>query len=95
MIQKLKLLLNTDNDGLLQVLIDTAESEFKDYCNREDIPAAAESVIMNMVRVQYARLDSQGLTSQNVAGVSEDFDAGFYPANILQALNRYRKVKLL
>lgn len=95
MIPKLKLLLNTDNDGLLQVLIEIAESEFKDYCNRDDIPAAAETVVLNMVRVQYARLDTQGLTSQDVSGVSEHFDESFYPANILQALNRFRKVKLL
>lgn len=95
MINKLKLLLNTENEGLLQIILEIAEAEFKDYCNRDDIPAAAETVILNMARIQYARLDSQGLTSQDVAGVSEHFDEGFYPANIIQALNRFRKVKLL
>lgn len=95
MIPKLKLLLNTDDDELLQALIEIVESEFKDYCNRDDIPTAAETVVLNMVRVQYARLDSQGLTSQTVSGVSEHFDGSFYPANILQGLNRFRKVKLL
>ena len=49
MIPKLKLLLNTDNDGLLQVLIEIAESEFKDYCNRDDIPAAAETVVVKLL----------------------------------------------
>lgn len=95
MLEKLKILLNTDDESLLEVLIDMAEAEFKDYCNREDVPEAAETTIINMVRIQYARLDSQGLTSQSMAGISESYDSSFYPANVLQQMNKYRKVKLV
>lgn len=95
MIEKLKILLKCNDEALLQILVEIAEAEFKDYCNRDDVPPEAENVVLNMARIQYARLDSQGLTSQSMSGVSESFESGFYPANVLQQMNHFRKVKLL
>lgn len=95
MLETLKILLNTDNETLLNTIIDIVEGEFKDYCNRDDIPTAANSVLINMARIQYSRLDSQGLSSQSISGVSESYEDNFYPANIIQQLNRFRKIKML
>ena len=95
MLETLKLLLNTSNEALLVEIINIVEAEFKDYCNRDDIPTAANGVLINMARIQYARLDSQGLTSQSVSSVSESYEGEFYPANVLKQMNRYRKLKTL
>ena len=95
MLETLKLLLNTSNETLLAAIIDIVEAEFMDYCNRDDIPTAANGVLINMARIQYARLDSQGLASQSISGVSEGYEGAFYPTNVLEQMNKYRKLKSL
>lgn len=95
MIETLKVLLNTDNEILLYTLLDLVEAEFCDYCNREDVPDSAKGVLINMARIQYARLDSQGLKGTSINGISETYDDNFYPHNILQQMNKYRKLTVL
>ena len=95
MIDTLKLLLDSDNEKLLSAIIEIVESEFRDYCNRDDIPTAAKGVLLNMARIQYSRLDSQGLTSSSIGGISESYETEFYPQNILKQLNHYRKISVL
>ena len=90
----LKLDGDTSKDTLINVLIEQAQFEFKDYCNREDLPTAAVGVINEMVLVKYSKLGAEGLASQSFSGISDSFIDG-YPANIIKALNRYRKVKFL
>lgn len=90
----LKLDGDTSKDTLINVLIEQAQSEFKDNCNRDDVPTAAVGVITEMVLVKYSKLGAEGLASQSFSGISDSFIDG-YPANIIKALNRYRKVKFL
>jgi len=97
-LEAIKVLLKLDGDvskdTLINVLIEQAQSEFKDYCNREDIPSAAVGVINEMVVVKYNRQGTEGLSSQSFSGISDNFLDG-YPTNIIKALNRYRKAKFL
>lgn len=96
MLNKILLILGLDSShtNLINALIDDATQEFKDYCNRDDVPQATEAVIVQMVICRYNRLKSEGLTSQSYSGVSESYIDG-YPANILKMLNHYRKVKFV
>lgn len=84
----------TDKDALLNYLISQAQTDFKTYCNRDDVPEAADDVIIQMVLVKYNRLGAEGLNSESFSGVSNSYVDG-YPANITAALNNYRKLKLL
>lgn len=87
-------LLDTEDTEMLGVLYEIVCSEFMDYCNRDDVPTAAISVIANMVCVQFNRRGNQGLSAQGYSGVSESFIDG-YPDNILKQLNRYRRINTL
>lgn len=95
-IEKAKVLLNLgeDKEVVLEVLYEQCCAEFLDYCNREDIPAAAEGVLLQMLLTSYNRLGSEGLSSQGYSGVNESYTDG-YPRNIINQLNRYRKLKLV
>lgn len=95
MTEKLALLINVEDEALLNALISIAESDFMDYCNRDDVPAKADNLIVDMARVQYARLDSQGLSSQSIGGIVENFDEAFYNEAIINRLNNYRKLKAI
>ena len=95
-IEKAKIILGIDSekDDLLKVLYAGTVEEFLDYTNRQDIPTGAESVLLNMLVVQYNRLGTQGLNSQSYSGVSEAYIDG-YPQSIIKQLNRYRKLKMV
>ena len=52
-IDKVKLYLNipiddTSKDNLLLLLIEQSQNEFVAYCNRDDIPALAANVLIDM-----------------------------------------------
>jgi hypothetical protein len=97
MLEIIKVLLRLDGDTkdeLINALIEQAQSEFLYYCNREDVPATAANLIIEMVLVKYSKLGAEGLASQSFSGISDNFIDG-YPANILKALNKYRKAKFL
>lgn len=81
-------------DNQLTTLISQAESEFKNYCNRSTLPVGAESIINDMVIVRCNRMGTEGLQSQSFSGISDSFIDG-YPANIINQLNRFRKIKML
>ena len=82
------------SDSQLTVLISQAESEFKIYCNRSILPVGAESIINDMVIVKCNRMGTEGLQSQSFSGISDSFIDG-YPANIINQLNRFRKIRTL
>ena len=61
---------------------------------RSEIPAAAVSVINEMVVVKCNRQGTEGLQSQSFSGISDSFLDG-YPINIINQINGFRKVKIL
>ena len=96
-IDNVKLLLDvsdTSKDDLLALLISMVQDEVSAYCNIDDIPAALDSIIVQIVVIKYNRLGAEGVASQNFNGASESF-IDLYPAPILSALNSYRKVRLI
>lgn len=94
-LEKLQVLTGrTDKDALLTVLLEQAQEEFKQICNREDVPANAENVVNSMVVEKYNRFGTEGLAAQSFSGTSENFVDG-YTAHILTALSRFRKARFL
>lgn len=97
-IDKVKLYLNipiddTSKDNLLLLLIEQSQNEFLAYCNRDDVPALASNVIIDMCIIKYNLMGQEGYASTSFSGVSETI--ANYPPQLIKALNRWRKVKLL
>lgn len=96
--EKTKLLLgleidDTGKDSLIELLLEQARDEFLQYTNRDEVPETANNVIIEMAVVKYNLLGTEGLQSQSYSGASEEY--ANYSPQLIKALNRYRKVKML
>ena len=96
MLEKLKLLLNKENDDniddLLITLIALCKEEAYIYCNLEEYDAALDYIVIQMVIERYNRIGSEGTTSQASSGASANYDS-FYSQKVERMLNKHRKVK--
>lgn len=93
MLENVKLLLgitNDSKDALLQLLIQQAEDEAKDFTHRNDV-CELQSTIEKMVVYNYNRLGTEGLSSESYSGMSYNYTSD-YPEPILKMLKRYRKI---
>ena len=100
MINKIMALLNLDesNEQHIHMLVDKACYDFCAYCGREDVPAAAEYIIIQMVLFSFNTEGREGLKSQSFSGVSEtysDDNGAGYPSTLTNLMNRFRKVKFV
>ena len=98
LIDKVKLYLNipiddTSKDNLLLLLIEQSQNEFLAYCNRDDVPALAANVLIDMCVIKYNLMGQEGYASTSFSGTSETI--ANYPPQLIKALNRWRKVKML
>ena len=87
MLENIKLLLNINNDSkdaLLQLLIQQAEDEAKDFTHREDV-CELQSTIERMVVYNYNRIGTEGLNSESYSGTSYNYTTD-YPEQILKML---------
>ena len=97
-IDKVKLYLNipiddTSKDNLLLLLIEQSQNEFLAYCNRDDVPALAANVLIDMCIIKYNLMGQEGYASTSFSGASET--TANYPPQLIKALNRWRKVRML
>lgn len=85
---------NTGQDGLLTLILADAQAYFKDYCNRDDIPDEAESLIDRLAIVIYDRNADQYKQSTSVGAYSStNFVLGDdIPKSIKSQLRKYRQV---
>ncbi len=97
MIEEIKLLLGetADNytDAQIGLCLKWALAEVEAYCNRQldvELTLIAERIAI----IKLNRLNTEGLASQSYSGVSESYVDG-YPADIVQVLNRKRKIKVM
>lgn len=84
---------DTSKDNLLLLLISQSQDEFCAYCNRDDVPTLAANAIIDMVVIKYNLLGQEGYASTSFSGASETI--ANYPPQLVKALNRWRKVKML
>ncbi|MDO5398255.1 MAG: head-tail connector protein [bacterium] len=99
-LERLKLRLGikgTEEDALLQLLLDDAMDYAVNYCNlgsRDDIPEKLYGTIVDMAVISYNKTGSEGLSSESYAGASYNYDADL-PEGILTALQRERLAVLV
>ena len=94
-IEKIKIRLDiTDNgqDILLLQLLEDAEGEMLDYCNRDVLPNKAEPLQRELTIVYYNRLGSEGESSRSEGGISVNYSTEI-PENIKSRLNSFRLLK--
>ena len=84
----------TTADVKLSLCADVARDEFMSYCNRDDVPEQAESLVGQIAVIRYNAIGTEGLISQGFSGTSESY-CQEYPAHIKAQLDRFRRVKLL
>ena len=99
MVENIKLLLgdaaNNYSDALINLRYRQAVLEVETYCNRP-LDVELEMIVEEITVIRLNRLNTEGLSSQSVNGVSENYIDG-YPAHIKAVLDskRIRKVKAL
>lgn len=97
MIEEIKTLLGDAaanyNDAQISLAYKMALAEVEEYCNRE-----ADTVLQYQAQkiavIKLNRMNTEGLASQSFSGVSEAYLDGL-PVDILQVLNRKRKIKVV
>lgn len=98
MIEELKLLLGDAaanyNDELLGLVLKHTISELLAYTNRNTLDYELENIAVRLAVIKLNRINTEGLASQSLSGVSENYIDG-YPADILAILNRKRKMKVI
>lgn len=91
-IDKLKIRLNEEDTTLLEQLLEDAEVEILDYCNRDVLLPRMLGLQRELVVVYYNRLGSEGESSRSEGGVSVSYSTDI-PENIKRRLNSYRRLK--
>lgn len=101
MLEEVKLLLgdaaSNYSDALIGLVLKQSMAEVEGYCNREidyvkdyELQMAVERIAI----IKLNRMNTEGLSSQSMAGVSESYING-YPSDILAILNKKRKIKVI
>lgn len=97
MLEEIKILLgdsaNNYTDAQISLCLKMALAEVESYCNRA-VDSELEIIAQKITIIKLNRLNTEGLVSQSFSGVSENYIDG-YPADILAALNRKRKIKVV
>ncbi|WP_305153805.1 phage head-tail connector protein [uncultured Clostridium sp.] len=91
-VEKLKIRLNEEDTALLEQLLEDAESEMLDYCNREELLPRMLGLQRELAIIYYNRLGSEGEASRSEGGVSVSYSTDI-PENIKRRLNSYRRLK--
>lgn len=97
MLEEIRILLgdaqSNFSDAQIGLALKMALAEVEGYCNRTldyELEMCAERIAV----IKLNRMNTEGLVSQSVSGVSESYLDG-YPADILKILNRKRKIKVI
>lgn len=97
MIEEIKIMLGDAaanfTDAQIGLVLKQALAEVEGYCNRT-IDYELEVAAMKIAVIRLNRINTEGLTSQSMSGITENYIDG-YPADVLAVLNRKRKVKIL
>ncbi|MBS7132331.1 phage head-tail connector protein [Clostridium sp.] len=96
-LEKLKIRLGiSDNseDNLLNMLLEDAEGEILDFCNRDILPDKAQVLQRELAINYYNRIGSEGEASRSEGGVSVSYSTEI-PENIKSRLLAFRRLKLV
>lgn len=97
MIEEIKVLLGDAavnyTDAQIGLCLKMALAEVEAYTNRT-LDYELEIIAERIAIIKLYRLNTEGLASQGFSGVSESYIDG-YPADIMAALNKKRKIKVI
>lgn len=97
MIDEIKILLGDAaanySDAQIGLCAKQALAEVEGYCRRS-ADYELEIIAVRIAVIKLNRLNTEGLSSQSMSGVSESYIDG-YPADIVAVLNRKRKIKVV
>ena len=91
-VEKLQVRLKEEDEDLLEQLLEDAEAEILDYCNRDVLLPRMLGLQRELAIVYYNRLGSEGESSRSEGGVSVGYSTDI-PENIKRRLNSYRRLK--
>ena len=100
-LEKLKARLGISDDkqdANLEVLLEEAEEEALNYCNRNDVVEGMKSAIRKMAYLAYKSDGIENIASKSEGGRSVSYkETNGVPSSVKSSLNRYRlgKVKKL
>lgn len=80
-------------DAQIELCVKLAQAEIESYCRRE-LDAELELIALQIAKIKLNRLNTEGLAAQSFSGTNESYLDG-YPAEIIAALNRKRKIKVI
>lgn len=82
-------------DGLLAVLLDSAEDTILDVIGRDELPARLVSVQTELAVISYNRQGAEGETARSEGGISRSFISDL-PSDLQKRLQNYpRKVGVI
>lgn len=97
MIEEIKLLLGDAaanyTDAQISLCYRMALAEVEEYCKRS-ADSTLELMAERIAIIKLNRINTEGLSAQSYSGVSETYTDGL-PADIVEVLNRKRKIKVV
>ena len=93
-IEKLKVRIAGVDDTLLEQLLEDAQDEILDYCNRDVLLTKMEGLQRELAIAYYNRRGSEGESSRSEGGVSVSYSTEI-PESIKSRLNAYRRLKVV
>lgn len=82
-------------DGLLAVLLDSAEDTILDVIGRDELPARLVSVQVELAVIAYNRQGAEGETARSEGGISRSFVSDLPPGMQKRLQNYPRKVGVI
>jgi len=93
-IERLKVRIMGVDDALLNQLLEDAQDEILDYCNRDVLLTKMEGLQRELAITYYNRKGSEGESSRSEGGVSVSYPTEI-PESIKSRLNAYRRLKVV
>lgn len=99
---ELQAIIGTDEEMLLNVLINKAERDIKAYCNNPfkdvagvyDFPEDLIGALEDLVLYMYGRRATEGKQSESMGGLSANYELDI-PINIKRRMYRFRLMKMI
>ena len=95
-LEKIKIQLNisdTGKDDLLTLLLEDAESQILEYCNRYEATDKMAPLIRELAVINYNKQGTEGISSSSEGALSVSFIAEM-PEYLKARLNNYRLAKI-
>lgn len=97
MLEEIKIMLgdaaSNFTDAQINLALKMAIAEVEEYCKRE-LDYSLELVAQQIAKIKLLRSNTEGLQSMSAGGVNENYISG-YPKEIVDVLNRKRKIKIV